>query len=286
MDVPSIFIRIYEQGDSNLVNQSDEFFQPDEGTQAKYDEGYRMLHLCTGALEGLCSITIREDVRNQSVDATTAMDPFDRNLVRAAYAMADEVEQAWTRLLKAAADLRLYADKDALEDLISEAEDIDLTAYTEESARAFTEALVSAKEVLADETLSEDDQSIVDEAAEALEAARGQLVAKADAEDPSGTTADPGQSSGEDGQNTADGGISILCRCLFHSAVRSQEIYALRIRSVRQIRKTSRPGWIWSGRLSADIHILPSRDICRVCGKASPNSALSCGKTQDRRQGS
>jgi len=120
-------------------------------------------------------------------------------------AMADEVEQAWTRLLKAAADLRLYADKDALEDLISEAEAIDLTAYTEESARAFTEALVSAKEVLADETLSEDDQSIVDEAAEALEAARGQLVAKADAEDPSGTTADPGQSSGEDGQNTADG---------------------------------------------------------------------------------
>ena len=120
-------------------------------------------------------------------------------------AMADEVEQAWTRLLKAAADLRLYADKDALEDLISEAEAIDLTAYTEESARAFTEALVSAKEVLADETLSEDDQSIVDEAAEALEAASGELVAKADAEDPSGTTADPGQSSGEDGQNTADG---------------------------------------------------------------------------------
>ena len=120
-------------------------------------------------------------------------------------AMADEVEQAWTRLLKAAADLRLYADKDALENLVSEAEAIDLTAYTEESARAFTEALVSAKEVLADETLSEDDQSIVDKAAEALEAARGQLVAKADAEDPSGTTADPGQSSGEDGQNTADG---------------------------------------------------------------------------------
>lgn len=120
-------------------------------------------------------------------------------------AMADEVEQAWTRLLKAAADLRLYADKDALEDLISEAEAIDLTAYTEESAQAFTAALASAKEVLADETLSEDDQSIVDEAAEALEAARGQLVAKADAEEPSGTTADPGQSGGSAGQNTADG---------------------------------------------------------------------------------
>ena len=87
-------------------------------------------------------------------------------------------------------------------------------------------------------------------------------------------------------QNTADGGIFILCRCLFCSAVRSQEMYAPRIRSVRQIRKTSRPGWIWSGRLSADIHILPSRDICRICRKASPNSALSCGKTLDRRQGS
>lgn len=119
-------------------------------------------------------------------------------------AMADEVEQAWTRLLKAAADLRLYADKDALEDLVSRAEAIDLTAYTEESAQAFTAALASAKEVLADETLSEDDQRIVDEAAEALEAAAGQLVAKADAEDPSGSVSDPGQNTGTDAQKPAD----------------------------------------------------------------------------------
>ena len=74
------------------MNQADDFFQPDQETRSKYDEGYRMLHLCTGALEGLCSITIREDVRKRSVEATTAIDPFDPNLVRAAYAMADEVD--------------------------------------------------------------------------------------------------------------------------------------------------------------------------------------------------
>ena len=74
------------------MSESDDFFQPDEGTKAKYEEGYRMLRLCTGALEGLCSITIREEVRMQSVEATTAIDPYDTNLVRAAYAMADEVD--------------------------------------------------------------------------------------------------------------------------------------------------------------------------------------------------
>ena len=85
-------------------------------------------------------------------------------------------------------------------------------------------------------------------------------------------------------QNTAGREISIHYRCLFHSVVRSQAIYAPLTRSVRRRRKTSRPGWIWSGRLSADIRILPSRDICRICKEASPAGALSCGKTRDRLQ--
>ena len=79
-------------------------------------------------------------------------------------------------------------------------------------------------------------------------------------------------------------GNSIHYRCLFHSVVRSQAIYAPLTRSVRRRRKTSRLGWIWSGRLSADIRILPSKDICRICKEASPNGALSCGKTRDRLQ--
>lgn len=53
--------------------------------------------------------------------------------------------------------------------------------YMETGKQEFTDALADARTVYEDE------------------------LAMTDAEDPSGTTADPGQSSGEDGQNTADG---------------------------------------------------------------------------------
>lgn len=117
-----------------------------------------------------------ENGRQEFVDALAhARTVYDDEI-----AMQDEVEQAWRGLLKAMADLRLKADKDALEDLINEASAIDLSAYTEESAEVFRTALAEAQGVFADETLSEDDQAVVDAAAEKLAAAR-------------------------DGQNTADG---------------------------------------------------------------------------------
>ena len=45
---------------------SDDLFTPGEGTRPKMAEVDRLMHLCGGALEGLCSITIREDVRDRS----------------------------------------------------------------------------------------------------------------------------------------------------------------------------------------------------------------------------
>lgn len=69
-----------------------DLFQPDDATVSRMNEVDRLMHLCSGALEGLCSITIREDVRNRSVEAVTAMDSLDPSMVRAAYALADEVD--------------------------------------------------------------------------------------------------------------------------------------------------------------------------------------------------
>ena len=142
-----------------------------------------------------------ENGRQEFVDALAhARTVYDDEI-----AMQDEVEQAWRGLLKAMADLRLKADKDALEDLINEASAIDLSAYTEESAEVFRTALAEAQGVFADETLSEDDQAVVDAAAEKLAAARDGLAAKNDAEN-LGTGADGnnGDTSGKDnasGQN-------------------------------------------------------------------------------------
>ena len=120
-------------------------------------------------------------------------------------AMQEEVDSAWMTLLEKTADLRLKADKGALEDLIDEAASMDLSAYTEESAAAFHAAFANARSVLADDTLSEDDQYVVDEAAAQLAAARDALIVKDDAEDASEPTepADPSGSGGAQKSGTA-----------------------------------------------------------------------------------
>lgn len=107
-------------------------------------------------------------------------------------AMQKEVDSAWMTLLEKTADLRLKADKSALEELISETESVDLSVYTEESAQAFRAALANAQSVLDDDTLTEDDQNVVDEAAAQFAAAKNALVAKDDVEGSSGS-ADPAE---------------------------------------------------------------------------------------------
>lgn len=113
--------------------------------------------------------------------------------------MQDEVDQTWKALLKTMSELRKKADKDALEDLISEVSGIDLTAYTEESAQAFRAALADAQAVLDDESLTEEDQETVNHAAEQLAAARDALLVKDDSAAPE----NPDQNGGESSQQGA-----------------------------------------------------------------------------------
>ena len=112
-------------------------------------------------------------------------------------AMQEETDQAWGDLVEAMEALRLKADKSVLQDLISQMEGLDLSGYTEESVNVFRAALAAANSILADETLSVDDQAKVDEAVSALQAAADGLEKDpgsqgGDAENPDG---------GEDGEN-------------------------------------------------------------------------------------
>ena len=91
-------------------------------------------------------------------------------------AMQAETDAAWERLVTAMENLRMKADKSVLEDLISEAEGLDLSRYTEESAAQFSLALASAQAVFADNELSVDDQQAVNSAAAELRSARAALV--------------------------------------------------------------------------------------------------------------
>ena len=92
-------------------------------------------------------------------------------------ALQGDVETAVEDLMNAILAQRYKADKSILEDLIGKAEGIDLTGYTAESVAMFRSALATAQSVLADETLSEDDQATVDNAVAALSAAMDGLTA-------------------------------------------------------------------------------------------------------------
>ena len=115
-------------------------------------------------------------------------------------AFQEDIDNAWNALVDAVSNLRLKADKSVLEDLINEANGIDTSLYTEESVAAFRAAFTAADAVLADETLSEDDQAKVDEAANALSAAIDGLTAKADSGD-----GDNGNTGGSNNGGTDSG---------------------------------------------------------------------------------
>ena len=88
-----------------------------------------------------------------------------------------KVDEAADALLDAILAQRYKADKSILEDLIGKAESIDLTGYTAESVATFRTALQSAQAVMADETLTEDDQATVNAAVAALSDAMNGLTA-------------------------------------------------------------------------------------------------------------
>ena len=88
-----------------------------------------------------------------------------------------KVDEAADALLDAILAQRYKADKSILEDLIGKAESIDLTGYTAESVATFRTALQNAQAVMADQTLSEDDQATVNAAVAALSDAMDGLTA-------------------------------------------------------------------------------------------------------------
>ena len=92
-------------------------------------------------------------------------------------ATEQEVEEAAQALLQAILVQRFKADKSILEDLVNQALAVDLTGCTQQQAEAFRGALAQAQAVLADDTLSTDDQAVVDAAVAALSAALEDVTA-------------------------------------------------------------------------------------------------------------
>ena len=93
-------------------------------------------------------------------------------------AMDEDIQPVAEALLNAILAQRFKADKSILEDLIGQAEGINLEGYTAESVATFRSALAAAQAVMNDESLSEDDQKTVDDAVAALNAAINGLTAE------------------------------------------------------------------------------------------------------------
>ena len=125
--------------------------------------------------------------------------------------MQPGADQAWSALVDAMGSLRLKADKDVLEELLSQAEGLDLTQYTEGSAAVFRMALASAQAVFADQTLSVEDQQTVDDAVASLKMAAEDLTVKADGsdeEEQGGNNSDNGNAANTGNTGNVDNGGS------------------------------------------------------------------------------
>ena len=98
--------------------------------------------------------------------------------------MATPCRRMWTRPptpcwmpFWPSASRRTSPDKSILEELLNKAEGINLDGYTAESVATFRTALANAQAVMADNSLSEDDQAVVNQAVEQLTAAMDGLTA-------------------------------------------------------------------------------------------------------------
>lgn len=101
-----------------------------------------------------------QDNWQQLVDALDAAQKMMDN----GDALDEDIKPVADDLLNAILAQRYKANKANLEELIKKAEAIDLSKYTEESVAVFRAALNVANLVMDDMTLSEDDQSVVDNA--------------------------------------------------------------------------------------------------------------------------
>ena len=93
-------------------------------------------------------------------------------------ALAGDVGEASEALLNAILAQRYKANKENLEDILNQAQAVNLSGYTAQSVAVFQAALAEAQALMADETLSVEDQDAVDAAVEALASAMNGLTAE------------------------------------------------------------------------------------------------------------
>lgn len=134
-----------------------------------------------------------QDVFTEALDSARAV-AADEN------AMEKEIEEAWKQLLAAMGDLRLKPDKELLDNLISQAQSIDTSVYTEESVQALTATLAEAAAVFEDDQADKDQ---VTEAETALKAALEGLIESDKADENAGNG---GADTGSSDDGSADAG--------------------------------------------------------------------------------
>lgn len=134
-----------------------------------------------------------QDVFTEALDSARAV-AADEN------AMEKEIEEAWKQLLAAMGDLRLKPDKELLDNLISQAQSIDTSVYTEESVQALTAALAEAAAVF------EDDQADKDQVAEAETALKAALEGLIESDKADENAGNGGADTGSSDDGSADAG--------------------------------------------------------------------------------
>lgn len=121
-------------------------------------------------------------------------------------AMEEDVQPAAENLLNAILMQRYKANKDNLQNLIDKVSGMDLSQYTPESVAVFKTALAEANKVLADESLSQDDQKVVDTAVQNLESAVENLEKLSDTSSEESKPEEPSSkpTGGSDSPTTGD----------------------------------------------------------------------------------
>ena len=208
-----------------------EVLDNEKATQQQVNEAYLNLQ---NSIFGLRLLPNKEDLEDLVKDAETkyevkldeytpaTADAFKAALDAAREVLTDkeatqeQVDEACRNLRNAIFGLRLIPNKDKLEDLIGKMENVDLSAYTAESAAAFQSALRTARAVMED---PEADQSEVNAAEKALQAKFDGLVTveneqdKDESKKPGVPTPDDDKNQGtDDGKKSAktgDAAVSI-----------------------------------------------------------------------------
>lgn len=126
-------------------------------------------------------------------------------------AMAADIQPVSERLLDAMLSLRLKADKTLLSSAVAQARAFDLTGYTAESVQGYNTAFAEAEGLLADDTLSEDDQDIIDAAVASLDMAKAALVPapSSEADSSAPKAGDAAAASAGSSPKTGDSGVTV-----------------------------------------------------------------------------